>query len=590
MKWILLMLPVLLAQRIQIPKGKVLDPSKGFTLIKYQDSPFHFLENNQSIPTSDSLFSRIPGNSTQVVFLPSETLLITSRGSTVVSLQKNNLTYYQGKALVTKHLHVEYYLNQEHLDSQYCTEPPLVLDKYSVEVFDVSSGVLDYKAEMLVYFPESNYHSNLLLVLVLCAVCIGFLLGKKFEKKPKRDRTHSNSTQNLKPARTTKPIRKAKSGLSVSEFKKANSEPKLEEEIKPTEIKFQFSSGTIEDEGCSLEHKEEIQVQIEKFKKILEIGKCNNSFEILSKIGEGACGTVYRVKHRLDGQTYALKVMKLKLELHKSIYDHKLFREVLNMSKLNSKYLLRYYSSWLEITKPETSSDSLQSSENNSCDFDNEETPKGPYFTFFLYIQTELSSGITLKDWLNTRKVDPLQNYNIFRQILKGVHHIHSKGLIHRDLKPSNIFIEKDFRVKIGDFGLAVMAQSEEEHCSEWASFPRVNSLRVGNSQYFAPEQSFNSEYDFKVDIFPLGLILFELCSRKSIKNEMFFKELRNNQSIPHKMIQKYPIEASIVKWLVKPKPDERPDLTQLLESNLVKDWEGYLGISSGLVLSSPVL
>jgi len=93
--------------------------------------------------------------------------------------------------------------------------------------------------------------------------------------------------------------------------------------------------------------------------------------------------------------------------------------------------------------------------------------------------------------------------------------------IIHRDLKPANIFIDKNNQLKIGDFGLAREYEISKEPQS--AGRPAVKrgsngfpsnllSARVGTPFYLSPEQREEKGYDEKVDIYSLGLILFELC------------------------------------------------------------------------------
>lgn len=88
-----------------------------------------------------------------------------------------------------------------------------------------------------------------------------------------------------------------------------------------------------------------IEESIEKFYKYFENGKCNKTFELIKKIGKGKNSIVYKAKHLLDGQFYAVKIIKLYVGIKENIQEQKMFREVLSMAKLNSKYLLRYHSS-----------------------------------------------------------------------------------------------------------------------------------------------------------------------------------------------------------------------------------------------------
>lgn len=127
---------------------------------------------------------------------------------------------------------------------------------------------------------------------------------------------------------------------------------------------------------------------------------------------------------------------------------------------------------FLQKKEPQMDSNKLTIREGNDWEalFKQLFNRKNRKFEMVLYIQMELCSPHTLEDWLwsservNGRVVNLKACRDIFFQFIKGLQHIHSKGIIHRDVKPSNIFIADDFTVKIGDFGLAVdLKQHENE-------------------------------------------------------------------------------------------------------------------------------
>ena len=91
-----------------------------------------------------------------------------------------------------------------------------------------------------------------------------------------------------------------------------------------------------------------------------------------------------------------------------------------------------------------------------------------------------------------------------FIQICEGVKYIHEKKIIHRDLKPNNIFLTKDNKIKIGDFGLA-----------KTLAFQNQAKTNVGAPAYLSPEILNDEPYDYKSDIWNLGIILYELTQLK---------------------------------------------------------------------------
>ncbi|KAJ8787987.1 hypothetical protein J1605_005645 [Eschrichtius robustus] len=135
----------------------------------------------------------------------------------------------------------------------------------------------------------------------------------------------------------------------------------------------------------------------------------------------------------------------------------------------------------------------------------------------YLYIQMQLCRKENLKDWLNSRCTIEERERNvclhIFLQIAEAVEFLHGKGLMHRDLKPSNIFFTMDDVVKVGDFGLVTAMDQDEEDQLVLTPMPGYarHTGQVGTKLYMSPEQIHGNNYSHKVDIFSLGLILFEL-------------------------------------------------------------------------------
>ncbi len=148
-----------------------------------------------------------------------------------------------------------------------------------------------------------------------------------------------------------------------------------------------------------------------------------------------------------------------------------------------------------------------------------------------------------------------------FIQICEGVKYIHDKKIIHRDLKPNNIFLTKDNKIKIGDFGLA-----------KTLAFQNQAKTNVGAPAYLSPEILNDEPYDYKSDIWNLGIILYELTQLKhpfinddiSVEKRVTFMKKGkfiefNNTNYSDKLL-------NLIPNLLKVDLDERYNINQIIE------------------------
>lgn len=120
---------------------------------------------------------------------------------------------------------------------------------------------------------------------------------------------------------------------------------------------------------------------------------------------------------------------------------------------------------------------------------------------FFLVM--EYIEGPTLSDYIKTHgPLPPQKAVQFFEQILKGIQHVHEKGIVHRDIKPQNMIINRDQVIKIVDFGIA-KALSE-------TAMTQTNHV-VGTVQYLSPEQAKGEKTGERSDIYSLGIVLYEM-------------------------------------------------------------------------------
>ncbi|NXP52376.1 E2AK2 kinase, partial [Heliornis fulica] len=219
-------------------------------------------------------------------------------------------------------------------------------------------------------------------------------------------------------------------------------------------------------------------------------------FKNIEHIGNGGYGNVFKATEILDERTCAIKRVQ---------FTENVMREVKQLAKLDHENIVRYYCSWKGqdvICLPDSSATT-----------DKE--------TMCLFIQMELCEQGSLENWIDQNREDKKYHQmaqNKFLQILEGVKYIHSEGLIHRDLKPQNIFISREDKVKIGDFGLVTSVEYE------------TMTENRGTKSYMAPEQ-FGDTYGKEVDVYALGLIWFEILAAISRHEKQYvWKDIRDGK------------------------------------------------------------
>ncbi|XP_073847435.1 pancreatic eIF-2alpha kinase [Musca autumnalis] len=226
-------------------------------------------------------------------------------------------------------------------------------------------------------------------------------------------------------------------------------------------------------------------------------------------------------------------------------------------------------------TRPKDLSLNISAGEsNNNCHelLQASQTVKPVQNKVYLYIQMQLCRKESLRDWLRDNVTENRAEYiaSIFHQIVDAVDYVHYKGLIHRDLKPSNIFFSQEGQIKIGDFGLVTdMADIPNmvTKCGDKTGMPSCarHTQQVGTHLYMSPEQLRGLHYDFKVDIYSLGLIFFELLVYFGTEMEriMTLRALRDGvypKDFPHK----HPNEYDLLKKMLSANPAERPATPEL--------------------------
>ncbi|HVP42347.1 MAG TPA: protein kinase [Terriglobales bacterium] len=143
------------------------------------------------------------------------------------------------------------------------------------------------------------------------------------------------------------------------------------------------------------------------------------------------------------------------------------------------------------------------------------------------YIVSELLEGQTIRERLKDGAIAPRKAVELLVQIAEGLAAAHEKGVVHRDLKPENVFITRDGRVKILDFGLAKLrpqngkgeraaaAGGPGDTLTSAGATPTTPGMVLGTVGYMSPEQVRGKEVDARSDIFSFGAVAYEMISGK---------------------------------------------------------------------------
>ena len=201
------------------------------------------------------------------------------------------------------------------------------------------------------------------------------------------------------------------------------------------------------------------------------------------------------------------------------------------------------------------------------------------------YLVSECLEGHTLRQELSSGALPLRRAVEYGTQIAQGLAAAHDKGIVHRDLKPENIFVTQDGRVKILDFGLAKLVKPEAA-LGEGATIepvPTSAGVVLGTVGYMSPEQVKGEPADARSDIFALGTILYEMLSgqrafRRDTAAETMTAILKEDSpelSATGKPIS--PVLERIVRRCLEKKPLQRFQSARDLAFNL----EGISGISS---------
>jgi serine/threonine-protein kinase len=196
-------------------------------------------------------------------------------------------------------------------------------------------------------------------------------------------------------------------------------------------------------------------------------------YDVIEKIGEGGMGMVYKAVHRTLERPVAIKRLAAHLSKNQTMLE-RFLKEAKLQAKLSHANVVNIF---------------------DFLEWEGE-----------VYLVMEYVSGLSVKEMLQSRgRLSIQEALHIAQGVLSGLAFMHKNGIVHRDIKPSNIIVSESGQVKVTDFGIARLVEDD-------SGLTRFGA-GVGTLQYMAPELLKSGEVSFSVDIYSMGVTLYEMLS-----------------------------------------------------------------------------
>ena len=209
------------------------------------------------------------------------------------------------------------------------------------------------------------------------------------------------------------------------------------------------------------------------------------NYNIVKFLNKGSFGKIYLVEKINTKAKYALKSIKLiGINRYNKVC---ILNEIKILLINNNEYLLKCYDIFIHNNK--------------------------------LCLITEYIDGGDLDNYIKSNKNLTDDNLvKIFLEICVGINSLHNNNIIHRDIKPANILIGKNGNIKICDFGI-----------SKFLIYNKVTNTNIGTPYFMSPEQIKEQYYDYKIDVWGIGCVLYYLLFKKYPFEGNNFQQLKNN-------------------------------------------------------------
>ncbi len=248
----------------------------------------------------------------------------------------------------------------------------------------------------------------------------------------------------------------------------------------------------------------------------LRAGAVIGRFELVRELGRGGFGVVWEAKDRELGRRVAFKAVRP--GARRDLREERLLREAEAAAQLSHPNIVTLH--------------------------DVGRSDSGPYLVL------ELLEGKTLAERLGEGGLTPREAVHVGGEVARGLAHAHGHGVVHRDLKPENVFLCRDGRVKVLDFGLAHAFGHRRQ--------------AGGTGGYMAPEQVEGAPEDERTDVWALGVMLFEMLSGR----RPFAEEATLRKPAPALEVPGLPRLGELVTRMLAARPVDRPrDAGEVLEA-----------------------